>query len=417
MKLRNIVLLGLATLLAFGLVGCVSKPCIEKSGAVPATNPGIIEQFPVLRAADDEGDLNLINPLNAYSQDDVRELFGMGDFARLYRDYDIALVPKVFDVRAVNVSRSGERWRFVVNTFGVGDRESGFQPLVSSGQGRVAIYLDANLDNISDVILTTVVTEDGTVRMVAVTSEYQRLASGTDIEVQWDEAIHQLTVDVPASLVGQHYDWVLATGFAASADASCAAVSDERVRWVPTVDIVIPDCPHCPTGEERSISFYDSFQISSPCQIWKSTVTSCGASTMSSQPLVTLPGKPGQQGKQGWLFISYHCGQRKMELYCSNDWVGWVDNGTEAGWFAHCPYGGGINSQTELHTDSDVVPDGWIHTVKTPSGSNKVEYIYHFGPPYTYWIFLYSGTQVNKCKNLQLTDDPWSLPWSHCSNP
>lgn len=414
MKLRNIALFGLATLLAVGLAGCVSQSCIEKSGAVPVTDPEIIEQLPVRYAVDGEGDLNLFNPLDTFFDDDVRELFGLEDLGHLYRDYDLALVPEVFDVRAINISGIGEKWRFVVDMSGVGDKENRFQPAVSSGQGRVAIYLDTDIDSISDVILTTIVTEDGTVRMVAVDSEYHRLASGAEIEVQWDEGIHQLTIDIPATLVGQHYDWVLVTGFAVSAEASCAAVSDELVRWVPTVDIVIPDCPYCPAGEEGSICFYDFFQITS-CQIFKSKVgKDC---PMAGQKPGPLPGKTGQQG---WLSVGVECGQQKMGFYCSGDWVAWVENGVSEGWFGHCPYGGGQNSIAAIDTDGNKIPEGWKHLVHTKEGVvpyRQVEYIYHFGPPYTYWIFLTKGTKVNKCMNLLLTDDPWGLPGSHCSYP
>ena len=396
------------------LIGHTPKSCTEKTGAEPATDPNILVQFPVLAAIDSQADLNLLNPLHAYFQDDVRDMFGLEDFDNLYHDYDLAIVPEAFDVRDVNIINTGDGWRFIVNTFGAGAGDSGFQPLVSSGQGRVTIYVDTNIDFISDVLLTNVTTNDGTLRMVAVTSDYEPLPCGTTLVAQWNESIRELIIDVPEALIGQHFDWILATGFAVSQEASCGAVLDPSIRWTPTVDIVMPECPTCDVGVERSVNFFDSFQSFSQCQVWNSVASTCPA---SGQPSTPLPGPITPSGSQGWLVMSVECPQRKMRLYCSADFIGWVDNGIEAGWYAHCPYGGGQNNTTAMHVDSDNIPEGWVHSVKTPSGSHKTEYIYMFGPPYTYVIKMYSGSTPNQCQNLQLTDYPWGLPWSHCSYP
>jgi hypothetical protein len=190
---------------------------------------------------------------------------------------------------------------------------------------------------------------------------------------------------------------------------------------VPIVDIVAGDCIGCAGGEETPILFDYSFQFASPCQVFREqTVTGSYDCPTPGKPTKALPApiKPGPSGQtDGWLVLGDYCGNRKTELYCSGDWIGWVDNGTKAGWYAHCCFGGGQNTRAMIDTNGDSFPEGWSHTVATPSGSSKVDYVYLFGPPYQYSIVRSSGTSSKTCTNLQLTDYPWSLPSSHCAFP
>jgi len=399
----------------------VNVPCTRKSDAVPETDPHIIQGFPILEVFDGMGDLYVLNPLHVYFQDEIRETFGLEEMDCLYCDYDIGLVPPVLDVEAVAVSRAEEEWRFLVGMPAVGESELGFPQLVSSGQARVAIHLDIDLDTISDAMVTTAVTDGEALLMVAVDGNFEPLESREEILAEWDEAAGQLAVVIPDSIAGEHFDWTLVTGFAADPGATCSAVGNERVLWVPTVDIVAGNCIGCAGGEETPILFDYSFQFSSPCQVFREhTVTGYYDCPTPGKPTKPLPSpiKPGPSGQtDGWLVLGDYCGNRKTELYCSKDWIGWVDNGTKAGWFAHCCFGGGQNARAIIDTNGDNYPEGWSHTVATPSGSSKVEYVYYFGPPYKYSMIRSSGTSSKTCANLQLTDYPWGLPSSLCSFP
>lgn len=387
------------------------NPCVGGTGATPETDPAIIEMMPIGFAVDDVGDLRLLNPLNALYQDDVREVFGIEDVGDIYLDYDPERIPRVLDVAAVEILDEGEVWRVVVTT---AEPDPWFLgELLTTGQARFVLFVDVDLDYSSDVIVTTMATPAETPTMVAVNEEHIPVEGGWEIGVElFDDQFH---IVIPRLIMGSHFSWILTTGFASSPEGSCAAVNNDQIRWVPIVDIVLPDW--CPPFCEIEPQFETAFTINSPCQIWKEagSIWYCGSGTPSPNP---LPGTLGSQGQTGKMFQYRYCGNRRYELWCSKDWISWVDNGTDAGWYAHCPYYKGNNSTAMVDTNGDKNPEGYVHKTVDPYSTKTVEYIYHFGPPYTYQINLYRSGSVKKCKNLTLeTTNPWGLPDNKCSYP
>ena len=313
-------------------------PC--STVVVAPIDPIELESAPAAGVRDPLGDYFLDHPL-------FEEIFDV-----VYESNEA--IPPAIDIIAVEVALDGDDYSFHILTAG-----DNLPELLQEGRRsvRFGVYVDTDLNGISDVLLTTT---DQPERGVAITPGFEVIEDMLRLSIE-DNSV---TMCVPRDRVGDHFDWVVFSGYSPVTDAYCSTPL-AAVFYVPAVDIAF-------AGPDRRVGFSDSFSQSNPAckQVWTG-VTSC-------PPKGNPPGRTNiGPGLDGWLIKREQCGNRAVDWWCydsqwnslQNRWEGGafgkrVFENTYKGWIAKCPFDCGLNDNKVLRDSSNTKIIKVYHTIK-----------------------------------------------------
>jgi hypothetical protein len=279
---------------------------------------------------DPRGDFLLAHPL-------FEENFGV-----IYENNEV--IPPALDIVAIEVSEDGGSYLFEILT--AGDELSDVL-LEAPRTARFGIYIDADLNGLSDYLVTTTA-EFG---FGVITGEdFGGVIEELDVVV----AGNALTLRVPRELAGDHFDWLAVSGYSPE-PAAFHPTPLENVFWVPTVDIASARGPF--RMREISTNYSGTGQ---KCQVTKSGYSTCPAHGATQQQV------PGTS-YQGVRIFTKQCGYRGLGLWCLNSsFFGkrvFDISKSQDGWVAKCPFTCGYNEQNHWDTNGDHLPDKVIHAV------------------------------------------------------
>lgn len=284
------------------------------------------------------------------------------NFDVVYESYKV--IPTALDIVSVEVALDGDKYYFCILTAGGNVLE-----LLQEGRhsARFGVYLDRDLNGYSDVLLTT--TDRGPERGIVITPDFEVIEDMPRLTIE-DNSV---TMRVSRETVGDHFDWVVFSGYSPREDAYYRTPLEEvGVFVVPEVDITYPN-------PERTVLVHTVLSGSGPsCRVTGMGVTICPP---PGKPPNNPPGRRRVPGSscEGWMYQRTQCDNLGYELWCNcsvvrHDQYGnpyWhygeygkrVFKGSASGWVAKCPFVGGLNGQGVQDTDGDSVPDRIMHTV------------------------------------------------------
>lgn len=336
-KMRNLTMLLLSCL----LIGCIQQ---EPEGLCETeiVESGVLERADapplVLTVEDPQDDFILDHPFFEQTFDVTYQSFGM--------------IPPTLDIVRVDLERVGDTYYFQIITAG-----SNVPQLLGEGMqlARFGVFVDTDLNGVSDLLLTTTVEPD---RGVTVTSDFSVME---EMFPTYDTA--SMTVSASAEVLGDHFDWVAFTAYSPQ-EGAYYKTPVEDVYVVPEVDLAYAD------AERRVLLSTSVSGTGWGCHVVNTGITTC-------PPPGNPPGRRRTHGSlicKGWLLKQKQCNGLTIELWCNCSrggppWTGgafgkWVENGFfRRGWVAKCPFNGGQNSQVHEDTDNDGVPDKVYHSV------------------------------------------------------
>ncbi len=363
--------------------------CLTETAPPPEI--GEIEELPPVVGyfEDSRGDFLLDHPL-------FEENFGV-----IYENNEV--IPPELDIVSVEVNEDDGGYRFEILTAG----ETLADLLREAPRTvRFGVYIDADLNGLSDYLVTTtadfglgVITGQdfgGTVIEAGVAGTRQDFG-GVIEELEVVVAGNALSFRVPRNLVGDHFDWLAASGYSPE-PAAFFRTPIENVFFVPAVDVATANGPF--RMQEISTSYSGTGQQT---QVTQTGYSTCPADGVAQQSV------PGTR-YQGVQIFKNRCGHRGLGLWCINrGFFGkrvFDVSRSQDGWVARCPFTCGYNQQNHWDTDGDGLPDKVYHAVtdadcKTRAGGtvpqDKDADRFRDTMFHTYW---YNTNQVKSC-NLE----------------
>lgn len=330
MRIRNLTIL---------LISCLLVGCIQQEPEACDTFTVGSGEFPdapplVLTVEDPREDFILDHPFFELT------------FDVAYHTYDI--IPETVDIVRVDLERIDDVYYFHI--FPASAPDLGEEGVLY----RFGVFVDTDLNGVSDLLLTTTAEPDQGV----VTASDFRLIEEMPL-LMYD--VTSLTVSASADVLGDHFEWVAFTAY--SPQEVYYETPLEDVYFMPAVDLAY-------AGDEKRVLVYTSVSGTGwGCHVTETGITTC-------PPLGNPPGRRRVPGSlcEGWMLKQKQCNGLKIELWCNCSsggppWVGgafgkWVQKGFfRKGWVAKCPFNGGHNSQVEEDEDLDGIPDKVYHAV------------------------------------------------------
>ena len=330
---------GVLTILVLSclFMGCIQQESPESCITKVAESGELLDGPPLVSTVEDPlHDFILDNPL-------FEEHFDV-----VYQSFDA--IPSALDIIRVDLEREDPYYYFQIFT------ASDTMPEFLWGETqliRFGVYVDTDLNGVSDIVLTT--SEPG--RGMVLTSDF---TFKEDMPLLTFDTT-SLTVSASTALLGDHFDWVAFTAYSPRTEAYYQTPLED-VYYVPEVDLAYAD-----TG--RGILLFASISAGKRCRITDTGISTC-------PPLGNPPGRRMVPGSlcRGWMLKQKECGNLRIELWCNCSsggppWIGGafgkrIEEGFfKRGWVARCPFFGGQNSQVDEDTDNDEIPDKVLHVV------------------------------------------------------